>query len=118
MRNRVRKVNAPQEKSESLKLKPVDLSYWEYEFVEIPPSKEDTERLHQIHKLQSMKVDDKYVRETIDKHNKSVGHINEDAQNYATVEKNGATYYVVGMTKDEFRKYIKSVNMDDIQWTI
>lgn len=51
MRNRVLKLNTPQGQSESLKLKPIDLSYWKEEFVKIPPSKEDAERLYQIHKL-------------------------------------------------------------------
>ena len=51
MRNRVRKVNAPQGQSESLKLKPIDLSYWKEDLVEIQPTREDKQYLRQINKI-------------------------------------------------------------------
>lgn len=69
--------------------------------------------------LQSMKVDDKYVREAIEEYKQTIASKkNEDAQKYPTVQKNGATYYVVNMTIEEFCKLKNAKNMNDIQWTM
>lgn len=66
----------------------------------------------------NMKVDEKYIKEAVDTHNKSIGNFDEEAQKYPMIKKNGATYYVVRMSREEFRKSIKSVNIDNIRWNI
>lgn len=51
MRNRVLNLNTPQGQSESLKLKPIDLSYWKEDLVEVAPTPEDQQYLRQINKI-------------------------------------------------------------------
>lgn len=51
MRNRVLKLNTPQGQSELLKLKPVDLSHWEEDLVDVAPTREDQQHLRQINKI-------------------------------------------------------------------
>lgn len=64
------------------------------------------------------KVLEKYIRDTIESYNQLIGNINEDSCKYPTIEKNGAIYYEVNMTKTEFRKMIGSKNMNEIKWTL
>ena len=68
--------------------------------------------------LQSMKVDDKYVRETIEEYHRTLRDINESTTKYPTIEINGSAYYDVDMTSEELFKQMKATDVNDIKWTV
>lgn len=74
--------------------------------------------MRKAEKFPSMKVDDKYVRGTIEEYHRTLRDINESTTHYPTKEINGSTYYDVDMTSEELFKQMKITDVNDIQWTI
>lgn len=64
------------------------------------------------------KVDDRFVKETIEEYKKSKQLLSENSDSkYPTKEMNGGRYYIVDMSLEDFIKSKNAKKMDDIQWT-
>lgn len=68
--------------------------------------------------LQSMKVDKKYIRETVEEYHMTLLNLNKSTNQYPTKEINGGRYYIVEMSLEDFIKSKNAKKMDDIQWTM
>ena len=67
--------------------------------------------------VEFMKVNSKYVKESIDDYNRKEQFINEQNDKCTTIELNGGTYKVYDMSLDEFTKLNNAIDMNDIRWT-
>lgn len=68
-------------------------------------------------KVESMRVNPKYIKEAIDEHNRKEHFINEQNNNYPTIELNGGTYKVLDMSLEEFTKLNNAIDINDMRWT-
>ena len=67
---------------------------------------------------EKMKVNPKYIQETIEEYNKSKQRLYENnSKPYPTCEMNGGIYYKVDMTSNDFARQNNATNMEDIRWT-
>ena len=80
------------------------------------PNRIDISQKHEERK--SMKVDKKYVRETIEEYHMTLRGLNKSTTKYPIIEINGSMYYDVDMTSEELFKLKNAIDMNDIKWTV
>lgn len=68
-------------------------------------------------KIESMRVNPKYIKEAINEHNRREWLMNEQNDNFSTIELNGGIYKVFDMSLEEFTKLNNAIDINDIRWT-
>lgn len=66
---------------------------------------------------ESQKVDDRYIKESLDRYDRTCQRLNEQDTSFPKKVINGGIYHIIDKPISEFMKSKGAVNMNDINWT-